>query len=241
MGECTATAPLFISEYVEGSSYNKAIEVFNPNSAEVNLASWSLRFANNGGSWSKEVGLSGTLAPGGTVVVANSRHKIGGGTVDYEASFLSFNGDDQIGLSNCGVVVDIVDGQHSDMKKTRAKDNTLRRKPSIQAGNAEWRPDEWSDHAKDEFSGLGSHDHDFSLLDPATPVRSGTDAIFVPQPDMDFQELSAPGSGDTDDGADAGGASGDADDADAGAGGASGDATSTAPCALFFASVFLAT
>ena len=38
-----ATAELFFSEYIEGSSNNKALEIFNGTGAAVDLASWWLQ------------------------------------------------------------------------------------------------------------------------------------------------------------------------------------------------------
>ena len=39
---------LFISEYIEGSSNNKCIEIYNPTDAAVDLSSYQLAFYFNG-------------------------------------------------------------------------------------------------------------------------------------------------------------------------------------------------
>ena len=39
---------LFISEYIEGSSFNKAIEIYNPTEASVDLSQYTLRVYFNG-------------------------------------------------------------------------------------------------------------------------------------------------------------------------------------------------
>ena len=41
---------LFISEYVEGSGNNKAIEVYNPTGSSINLANYRLIRFSNGAS-----------------------------------------------------------------------------------------------------------------------------------------------------------------------------------------------
>ena len=45
------TPDLFFSEYVEGSSYNKALEIYNPTGATVDLANYRIMQSTNGGGW----------------------------------------------------------------------------------------------------------------------------------------------------------------------------------------------
>ncbi len=63
-----AAAPtdVFISEYVEGSSNNKALEIFNGTGAPVDLAAggYQLDMAFNGNPVSLTIALTGTVAPG---------------------------------------------------------------------------------------------------------------------------------------------------------------------------------
>ena len=46
---------LFFSEYAEGSSSNKYVEIYNGTGADVDLSSYSLQGTNNGTSWSNEI------------------------------------------------------------------------------------------------------------------------------------------------------------------------------------------
>ena len=66
---------LFISEYVEGTGYDKAIEIYNPTSSSISLTGYRLERFSNGSSTSSSGGvlnLSGTIAAGATWVVTNN-------------------------------------------------------------------------------------------------------------------------------------------------------------------------
>ena len=64
---------LFFSEYVEGSSNNKALEIFNPTNQSIDLSNYSIeRYSNGSSTVSDEMILSGILLPGQTWVVTNS-------------------------------------------------------------------------------------------------------------------------------------------------------------------------
>src|SRR5699024_8502755 len=54
---------LFISEYIEGSSYNKAIEIYNGTGSSVNLSDYQLELYSNGSdNPTQSLTLSGSLA-----------------------------------------------------------------------------------------------------------------------------------------------------------------------------------
>jgi predicted extracellular nuclease len=102
-------AGLLISEYVEGSAVNKAIEIFNPGTAAVDLATYTLRLYSNGSATATaSFVLSGTLAPGAVVVIYNPGFALpavpAGALVSGGA--INFNGDDALTLEANGVVVD---------------------------------------------------------------------------------------------------------------------------------------
>ena len=56
-------ADLFFSEYVEGSSNNKAIEIFNGTGAPVDLSQYTVKLASNGGTWSTSVSYTHLTLP----------------------------------------------------------------------------------------------------------------------------------------------------------------------------------
>ena len=70
---------LFISEYIEGSSNNKALEIYNPTSSTVNLAGYELWRIANGGDWDEGEGNAvdlsgyGSISAGDVFVICNSR------------------------------------------------------------------------------------------------------------------------------------------------------------------------
>ncbi|MGL5888230.1 MAG: lamin tail domain-containing protein, partial [Bacteroidia bacterium] len=65
---------LFISEYVEGSSHSKALEIYNPTSASVNLSNYRLvRYSNGSPTGVDSITLSGTLASLDVSIVVNGQ------------------------------------------------------------------------------------------------------------------------------------------------------------------------
>jgi len=77
---------IFISEYVEGWSNNKAIELYNPTDAAIDLSDYRLERYSNGATTAQDnqkVDLSGTLNANSVVVVVLDKQDPDG--VDYEA------------------------------------------------------------------------------------------------------------------------------------------------------------
>ncbi len=65
---------LFISEYVEGSANNKAIEIYNPTDDAVDLGLYTIkRYSNGSPVYTDEVQLSGSIQPHDVVVVTNGQ------------------------------------------------------------------------------------------------------------------------------------------------------------------------
>ncbi|KAF1024113.1 MAG: hypothetical protein GAK30_00133 [Paracidovorax wautersii] len=163
-----AHAELFFSEYVEGSSNNKALEIFNPDAAGIDLSAYTVEQYNNGNtSPSARFPLAGTLAAGGVYVVAHPTlaTQLASGLVQQQAS-LGFNGNDAVVLKKDGAVVDRI-GQVGFDPGTEWRSNgvstlnqTLRRKAEIATGDtaADTAFDPsvgWLAFAQDDFSGLG--------------------------------------------------------------------------------------
>lgn len=156
------TADLFISEYVEGGSYNKYIEIYNPTDQTIDLSGYTLAMHNyskdgEGGNDSgiKSVALSGTLAPKQVVVYQNSKaDAYKGEAIAIDDNVMNFNGNDPIILyKGTDNVIDYFGVGNTGF----GKDMTYRRKSSVTGPSATYNADEWEATSKDDVSGLGSH------------------------------------------------------------------------------------
>ncbi len=166
---------LLISEYVEGSSYNKAVEIANFTGSSIDLSSYSLRKVTNGsGSFSSILNLSGQLGNGQVYIVANNNASTAITSIANitENSVTTFNGNDAVGLFKNGVLIDLVGNPSS--SATFAQDVTLRRKSTITAPNSSYISSEWDSYAQNTFSDLGTHTMDTATPDTTAPsVPSG--------------------------------------------------------------------
>lgn len=148
---------LIISEYVEGSSSNKYIEIANISDKTVDLASYSLVLYSNGNtSPQTTVALKGTLEPGAVKVYNGEDAALAlPAGVESELNLaVNFNGDDAIVLTCNGENADVVG--YIGEKIEWGKDKTFRRKTTVTAPTTEFNIDEWEQSSKDDVSGLGS-------------------------------------------------------------------------------------
>ena len=156
-----STGELFISEYVEGSSYNKYIEIYNPTSQSIDLSSYVLKLEQDGkGTWTKEATLSGSLASKSVIIYKNSQATAYTGEAIVNNDVINFNGNDPVGLFKNGELIDLF-GASSETPGQAvadfAKDKTFRRKATVKAPSTVFNAEEWEVLAKDDVSGLGSH------------------------------------------------------------------------------------
>ncbi|MRG87536.1 endonuclease [Salinibacillus xinjiangensis] len=156
-----AAEGLFISEYIEGSSYNKAIEIFNGTGQAVDLSDYSLELYSNGATEpSQTLALSGSVAHGDVFVAAHTSasSEILNEADETNGAIINFNGDDAFVLKKGGIVLDVIGtiGVDSDF----AKDVTIVRNSSVTTGTDSYSELEWDTHPKDTFDNLGSHSMD---------------------------------------------------------------------------------
>ncbi len=156
-----SSTELFFSEYIEGSSYNKALEIANFTGNAVDLATFSLKKQSNGaGSWSGGITLSGQLANGDVFIAANSNASstiLAVADLTSTGSELSFNGNDAVGLFKNGTLIDII-GTFNGGSTNFAKDQTIRRKETITNPSTTFdKTGEWDVYAQNTFDDLGSH------------------------------------------------------------------------------------
>ncbi|REE83238.1 putative secreted protein (Por secretion system target) [Lutibacter oceani] len=151
---------IFISEYVEGSSNNKAIEIANFTGNTVDLSAYSLKRNTNGGSsWGAALVLSGQLINEAVFVAANSSSTsviLNVADLTSSSDALLFNGNDPVGLFKNNVLIDIV-GTFNNGTANFAADTTLRRKTSITNPSTTYNVNDWDSFSTDTFDDLGSH------------------------------------------------------------------------------------
>ena len=153
---------IFFSEYIEGTSFNKALEIVNLTGENIDLKAeaYSIKKQSNGaGDWMGEVILQGNLAHNSTFVIANESADISEITSKSNqlksGAPLDFNGNDPVGLFKDGELIDII-GTLSNSEDF-AKDQTLRRKQSITEPSLEYNFEEWEVFEMNTVDGLGSY------------------------------------------------------------------------------------
>ena len=159
-GVSSYAADLFISEYIEGTSNNKAVEIFNGTASAVDLSAggYTLRVYANGGTSPTTITLTGTVAPGGVHVVAHSSANAAIlAQADQTSGSLTHNGNDQIALAKNSVNIDVIGT--IGVNVTNLIDVTKVRKSAISQGVTTYDVAEWTDYAVDTTSYLGSHDY----------------------------------------------------------------------------------
>ena len=122
--DCT---DLFFSEYIEGWSQNKAIEVYNPTNAIIDLSNYQIERYSNGATNSSAGGittLTGMLASGDAFVLTNGETDTGstfgycdpilislGDMAEPSGSYptpMHMNGNDAMVLSKNGEIIDVI-------------------------------------------------------------------------------------------------------------------------------------
>ena len=157
----TATDLLF-SEYIEGSSNNKALEISNATGVAVNLSIYSIKKQTNGaGAWSAGLPLSGTLSSGGKFTIVNSLmssscYATSAANLSTSATEMAFNGNDAVGLFKNGILIDII-GTFNGGTANFSIDETIRRKVTVTAPSTTFnKTTQWDVFALDTCNNLGS-------------------------------------------------------------------------------------
>lgn len=172
---------IIFSEYVEGSSFNKYIEIYNPSPFPINLDEYNYVFCWNGCDsmqWEFQISFDSgfVLQSNETYVVAHHNADSTILNLANQTTNLLSNGNDVVGLFNIitNSVVDII-GEFSDSAPTNGwainslpnatKDHTLIRDPNICNGNfGDWTLSngtinlpEWIIDSINNFQGIQYH------------------------------------------------------------------------------------
>ncbi|MEO9569559.1 MAG: endonuclease [Polaribacter sp.] len=177
-GSTTTANELFFSEYVEGSSNNKAIEIVNVTPNNINLNGYSIKRQQNAGKdshdWDNVLQLSGTINSGDVFVIINGGSSLQNlidqaDLVQPNASQtnwgapINFNGNDPVGLFKNDVLIDII-GVYNEGGTDFAKDKTIRRKSGVSQPNTAFDIDnEWDIYSKDNVDDIGQHNSTLSI------------------------------------------------------------------------------
>jgi len=189
-----APTELFFSEYIEGSSNNKALEIYNGTGAPINLGTggYNVQMFFNGNPVSTlTINLTGTVANGDVFVLANSGANA---TILAQADQTNgsgwFNGNDAVALRKGSTIIDVIGqigfdpgpGTEWGSGLTSTADNTLRRKSTIEAGDTNgsdaFDPSiEWDGFAIDTFGGLGCYGADCGPAVASTVPANGAGSV----------------------------------------------------------------
>jgi endonuclease I/chitodextrinase len=207
----TNSTEIFFSEYLEGSSNNKALELVNLTNADIDLSAYSIKRQSNGGlngaEWEFNFPLTGKVIKSQDVFVivneAAGEHpasksqkgriagdflisiadsiRVHNGDTNFGAP-LNFNGDDPIGLFKNNVLIDII-GTYNSGQIDFGTDKTLRRKINITQPNINFDlTNEWEVFDKDNADDFGQH----SAIVLSTNSFSKADIQFYPNPVKDI-------------------------------------------------------
>ena len=169
---------LFFSKYVEGSSNNKYLEIYNGTGTTVDLSTYTVELYSNGGTTANNTETLGNLIPvlgNGEVIVlkhSSATLSLPAGVTAHNSAVCNFNGDDAIVLKHNGSIIDIFGnigcdpGSEWSEGGNNTKDMTLVRNTDICGGvtvNPTTACDfptlatEWTGYSTDTVSILGSH------------------------------------------------------------------------------------
>ncbi|WP_162932519.1 Calx-beta domain-containing protein [Solimonas sp. K1W22B-7] len=167
---------VFFSEYAEGSSNNKVLEIYNNTGASIDLAAAAYKirvYANGAVAPGSTFNLSGTLAAGGVHVVAHASTASPCllSPAANQAIALNYNGNDAVELVRGAgnEVLDVIGqvgvdpgaaGWGTDPANTT--DNTIRRKTTVTSGDTSggdaFDPStQWDGYAVNTCDGFGTH------------------------------------------------------------------------------------
>ncbi len=159
---------LFFSEYIEGTSNNKVLEIYNSSSSPIDLTNYKVWISFNGGSTLSSIYLQGILNAGAVYVLANSAANAAVLAIANQTSgALDFNGNDAVALIDTSTsdTLDIIGeigvnpGAFWVVGSGSTQLFTLTRMSNINNGQLDWitGATEWNVFPVNDFTQLGNH------------------------------------------------------------------------------------
>jgi len=161
---------IFFSEYVEGSQFNKAVEIVNLTSNNVDLSPYTIKRQSNG-IWEDPLSLTGrTININDVFVIINTdaidvKLKAEADLEVPNETPMTFNGDDRVGLFKNDVLIDII----GDLNGTDvfSENETLRRNSDVTGPNTVFNiQGEWSFYPNNTTSDIGNFNGTLSTTNP---------------------------------------------------------------------------
>jgi PKD repeat protein len=192
---------IFISEYLEGNSNDKAIEFYNPTNATINLSGYSLQLYNNGSSTANfTYNFSGNLGAHQVFVLANltaSANILA--LADATSAVCGFNGNDALLFKNNGTIIDVIGTAGIDPGVSwpagsgSTANNTLVRNANVDAPTNSWlvSQSQWTSYPIGTISYLGANTNNCAsaMQIPIANFTSNTQNITTAQ-SVNFTDLS---------------------------------------------------
>lgn len=191
----TKAGNLLFSAYVEGSSYNKAVEIFNGTGATVELSDYALAIQSNGaGDYRAVLPLGGQLPHGESLRVVHqlsTNEQLLSGAGLLTDSVLNFNGNDAVALLHNYLRIDAIGFFDNGPELMWGENKTLHRKSSVTHPSASFNEGEWISLEADDFSPLGNHGMVTSpaetvIVDKVLPAVSSWYILQQLNPESDY-------------------------------------------------------
>jgi hypothetical protein len=160
---------LFFSEYSEGSSNNKYIEIYNPTANAVSLSTYTVYQSGNGGSYTNTFTTNATIQSGDVYLIAANQADAtilaAADTAMAYPSIAHFNGDDAMILVSGTDTIDVIGvpgvdpGSSWTVGTGSTANHTLVRKATVDMGSTDWTTGatEWDVYSQNTWTYKGAH------------------------------------------------------------------------------------
>jgi len=196
---------LFFSEYAEGSSNNKYLEIYNGTGSDVDLSNYSLSSCSNGCDEDNEWDYPDNVTfAAGTIIADGDVYVVYHGSADAAIvaegdqtfTYLS-NGDDVFAITEAGAtassytIIDIIgemgddpgDGWDVAGVTNGTKDHTLVRKSTVISGNTNWSASADTTADNSEWIVLDQNTWDYVGSHPHTELEAQDPALVITSPE----------------------------------------------------------